>query len=239
MRVELHPCYILHQRPYRETSLLLEVFSLQHGRLGMIAKGVKRGRRNQAVLLQPFHRLNLAWSGRSELVKLTAVERSGESLHLNARHLMSAFYLNELLMRLLHRHEPHQDLFQVYETCLLQLASADDEGRVLRIFEKYLLKCLGYGLVLDRETLTGERIRPDREYYYHFEHGPDAGKLSSLDAVRVSGRTLLALNDEDRWDEEIAREAKNLLRHVIDSHLDAPLHSRDLYRAYLQNRALS
>lgn len=238
MKVGLHPCYILHHRPYRETSLLLEVFSHEHGRIGVVARGVKRGKRGQAAILQPLRRLSLSWSGRSELGTLTGAEPEGEPHRLANGRLLAAFYLNELLLRLLHPMEPDPRLFETYETCLSRMAAACDEERELRMFEKRLLQSLGYGLVLDRETLTGNQIRSDIIYYYHFEHGPDAGKLSAHDAVRISGRTLLALYSEDVWDVDIAREAKSLLRPIIDRHLDnRPLHSRELYRAYLKNRA--
>lgn len=238
MRTELHPCYILHHRPYRETSLILDVFSLQHGRAGVVARGAKKGRRSQAALLQPLRRLNLAWSGRSELGTLIGAEADGAPLRLGGQRLLSAFYLNELLLRLLHPHEPDAYLFEAYETGLARLAGDNEEEQVLRMFEKHLLKSQGYALILDHETHTGEPVVPEQVYYYHFDHGPDTSKLSSLDAVRVSGRTLLALDSEDRWDEAIAREAKTLLRNIIDRHLDnRPLHSRELYRAYLKNQA--
>lgn len=237
MRTDLHPCYILHHRPYRETSLLLDIFSLNHGRLGLVARGVKKGKRGRGAMLQPMRRLNLAWSGRSELGTLTGVEADGEPYRLSGQRLLPAFYLNELLLRLLHPYEPDPQLFNTYEICLSQLAGTDDEGRILRMFEKRLLQTLGYGLVLDRETLTGDKIHPETVYYYHFDHGPDISKLSSHDAVRISGRTLLALNNEDVWDEDIARESKSLLRNILDRHLDnRPLHSRELYKAYLKNR---
>lgn len=237
MRTELHPCYILHHRPYRETSLLLDIFSLNHGRLGLVARGVKKGGSSRGALLQPLRRLNLSWSGRSDLGTLTGVEADGEPYRLPGRRLLPAFYLNELLLRLLHPYEPDPQLFNTYESCLTELAGTTDEERVLRMFEKRLLQTLGYGLVLDRETLTGHEIQSETVYYYHFDHGPDISKLSPHEAVRISGRTLLALNNEDLWDKEIARESKSLLRHIIDRHLDnRPLHSRELYKAYLKNR---
>lgn len=238
MRVALHPCYILHQRPFRESSLILEVFSLLHGRISLVARGARKGTRGKSAPLQPLRRLNLAWSGRAELCTLTGSEPDGVPPVLHGSRLLSAFYLNELLLRLLHRHEPHASLFHAYEAGLLQLGEAREEERVLRTFEKHLLEALGYGLVLDRETASGRPIEAEGEYYYHFDHGPDSSKLSSLDAVRVSGKTLLALHAGDRWDEVIAREAKSLFRPVIDRQLDnKPLHSRELYKAYLKNRA--
>ena len=236
-RVDYHSCFILHHRPYSETSLILDVFSYLHGRLGIMAKGARSGKRGQASLLQPVRKLNLAWSGRSELVTLTGVEPDGTPYRLQGRRLLSAFYLNELLLRLLHRHEPHTDLFRAYEASLINLAGDVDEERVLRMFEKHLLQSLGYGLILDHEARSGAPVTPDRDYYYHVDHGPEPQRLDASEAVQVSGKTLISLYNEDRWDRQIAREAKHLLRSIIDSHLDQrPLQSRKLYQAYLNNR---
>ena len=235
-RVDYHPCIILHHRAWSETSLILDVFSLVHGRLSVMARGARSGRRGQAALLQPLRRLNLSWSGRSEMVTLTGAEAAGQPWRLEGGRLLSAFYLNELLLRLLHRHEPHAELYQAYADSLDRLAGSDDQERVLRLFEKHLLRTLGYGLVLDHETRSGRPVRADQEYYYLFDHGPDTGKLDSGDAVRISGRTLLALHSEAHWDRDIARESKRLLCGIIDSHLDnRPLQSRKLYRAYMKN----
>ncbi|MEJ2762020.1 MAG: DNA repair protein RecO [Gammaproteobacteria bacterium] len=237
-RVDYLSCFILHHRPYSETSLILDVFSLLHGRLGIMAKGARAGRRGLASLLQPVRKLNLAWSGRSELVTLTGAEPDGAPYRLQGRRLLSAFYLNELLLRLLHRHEPHSDLFQAYEASLVSLAGDVDEERVLRLFEKHLLQSLGYGLILDHEARSGAPVVTDRNYYYYLEHGPEGDRLDAREAVQVSGKTLISLYNEDRWDRQIAREAKHLLRSIIDSRLDQrPLQSRELYKAYLNNRA--
>jgi len=236
-RIDYHPCFILHHRAWSETSLILDVFSLLHGRLSVMARGARSGRRGQAALLQPLRRLNLAWSGRSEMVTLTGAESAGDPWRLEGGRLLSAFYLNELLLRLLHRHEPHPELFQAYADSLDSLAGSDDEERVLRLFEKHLLRTLGYGLVLDHETRSGRPVHADQEYYYHFDHGPDTGKPAGGNAIQISGRTLLALYSEAPWDRDIARESKRLLCGIIDRHLEnRPLQSRELYKAYMKNR---
>lgn len=236
-RVDYHPCFVLHHRPYSETSLILDVFSLLHGRLSIMAKGAKSGKRSPAPLLQPLRRLNLSWSIRSEMGTLTGVEADAPPYRLEGGRLLSAFYLNELLLRLLHGHESHAELFRAYEDSLEYLAGGAEEERVLRLFEKHLLQSLGYGLVLDHEADSGNPVAPERSYYYHFDHGPETSKLDSRSAVRVSGRTLLALYNEDCWDREVAAEAKRLLRGSIDSHLGSrPLESRELYKAYTKIR---
>lgn len=236
-RVDFHSCFILHYRPYSETSLILDVFSLQHGRISIMARGAKTGKHRLASLLQPLRKLNLAWSIRSEMGTLTGAEADGPPYRLEGSRQLSAFYLNELLLRLLHGHEPHAELFHAYEHSLSGLAGGAEEERVLRLFEKHLLRSLGYGLVLDHEAGNGNPVVPERGYYYHFDHGPEARKLDDHRAVRVSGKTLLALYNEDRWDREVAAEAKRLLRGSIDSHLgNRPLESRELYKAYMKNR---
>jgi DNA repair protein RecO (recombination protein O) len=236
-RVDHHPCFVLHHRPYSETSLILDVFSLLYGRISIMAKGAKSGKRGLASILQPLRKLNLAWSIRSDMGTLTGAEADGPPYRLEGGRLLSAFYLNELLLRLLHGHEPHAELFHAYEDSLSGLAGGADEERVLRLFEKHLLQSLGYGLVLDHEAASGNPVAQGQGYYYHFDHGPETSKLDGRSAVRVSGRTLLALYNEDCWDREVAAEAKRLLRGSIDSHLgNRPLESRELYKAYAKYR---
>jgi DNA repair protein RecO (recombination protein O) len=235
MKVELHPCYILHQRPYRETSLLLDAFSSEHGRVGLVARGVKR-RGSRPALLQPARRLNIAWSMRSELGTLTAVEASTPPPRLAGTRLVSCFYMNELLVRTLHGHETHPELFHRYEQALKGLDGGEPEERVLRIFEKHLLKSLGYGLILDHDTGTGEPVAGDRRYYYRLDQGPVAVASQEAGHVAVSGTTLKALDTESAWDGDIAREAKLLLRAILDTHTGGrPLGSRELYKAYIRN----
>lgn len=236
MRVDLHPCFILHQRPYRETSLILDVFSLAHGRVSLVARGAKRRRNNSAPLLQPARRLNISWSMRSDLGTLTGVEASGPPGRLAGHRLVSCFYMNELLVRILHRHESHPELFCRYEQALQRLNAGDAEERVLRIFEKHLLKSLGYGLILDQETETGGPVLEEERYFYRMGHGPVRREPPNEESVRVSGRTLKALQDESAWDEETSREAKLLFRMVLGAHTgERPLGSRELYKAYLRN----
>jgi len=236
-RVDFHSCFVLHHRPYSETSLILDVFSLLHGRISIMAKGAKTGKHRLASLLQPLRKLDLAWSIRTEMGTLTGAEADGPPYRLEGGRQLSAFYLNELLLRLLHGHEPHAELFHAYEDSLDGLAGGVEEERVLRLFEKHLLQSLGYGLVLDHEAGSGNPVAPEQGYYYHFDHGPETSKLDGRSAVRVSGRTLLALYNEDCWNREVAAEAKWLLRGSIDSHLgNKPLESRELYKAYTKYR---
>jgi DNA repair protein RecO (recombination protein O) len=237
MKVDLHPCFILHQRAFRETSVILDVFSSGHGRVSVVARGAKRGKNSQSILLQPGRKLNLAWAMRTEMGTLVTVELAGLAGSPVGSRLFCCFYMNELLIRMLHKHESHPELFHKYEDALIQLQGNAAEDRVLRIFEKHLLKTLGYGLVLDHDVSSGQAIDPEAAYYYQLDSGPQLDKPQDAH-VPVSGRTLLALDNEQAWDKQIAREAKQLFRAILDGYTgDRPLASRELYRSYLQNSA--
>lgn len=236
MRVPLNPCYILHQRSYRETSLILDLFSRDYGKVAVIAKGAKRQKRGIGSLVQLHQRINVSWSGKGELGTLTGVELDGELLNISGRWLMIAFYLDELLMRLLHRHIDHPELFDAYERTLGKLDRCESEQVALRPFELQLLKSLGYGLVLNHDVDTGQTIDPERDYYYHIDHGPVAVQPQDTNFIKISGRALHALDCHDYSDETLMNEAKYLIHDVLKSHLGPkPLASRELYRAYLKN----
>jgi DNA repair protein RecO (recombination protein O) len=171
MRVPLHSCFILHKRAYRETSLLLDVFSSEHGRINLIAKGARRNKKNTQALFQTHRNLNISWTGRGELGTLTDIEAIGSDFNLQAEPVIASFYLNELLIRLLHKHESHSELFEAYLMTLTRLAHDEPVPVALRYFEKHLLDALGYGLVLDHEMESGERIKAEQAYFYSLDHG--------------------------------------------------------------------
>lgn len=251
MRIVQQPAFVLHRRPYRETSLLLEVFTRGYGRLGLLAKGARRPSR-QALggVLKPFQELLIGWSGRGELPVLTGAEPHGEAIELGGEALYCGFYMNELLLRLLHRHDPHEGLFDDYRTALAALGpqpGAQGPGgqeAVLRVFEKRLLAAIGYGLVLDRDISDGSPIEPSAVYDYIPERGPvrladgtGNGIASHSESVRVRGATLRGLQDET-LDAEGLREAKRLLRSALARHLGPrPLVSRELYARLRAMRA--
>jgi DNA repair protein RecO (recombination protein O) len=226
--VGLHPAFVLHRRPYRESSLLLEVLSSTHGRLGIIAKGVFRRSRDAGAALQPFRPLQLDWSGRGELGVLTAFESDGQARLAAGNSLICGFYLNELLMRMLPRHDPHPDLFLDYGEALKALAAGGPAEVALRLFEVQLLATLGYGVTLDHDVVTGEAIAADAVYTYRAELGPSCNWPDpEAMAVRVSGRSLRALAAGRIDDPAILRDLKRLLRFLLKPHLgDKPLASR-------------
>lgn len=224
----LHPAFILHRRPYRESSLLLEVFSSTQGRLGVIAKGVFRKSREAGAALQPFRPLQLDWSGRGELGILTGHEVEGPLILNGGANLLCGFYLNELLLRLLPRHDPHPDLFDEYAAALSGLRVGPLPEVSLRLFEMRLLATLGYGLTLDRDVLTGEGIDAEAIYLYRAERGPSRHWTDPRQSgVQLRGRSLTALAVGKIDDPAVLKDLKRLLRFVLKPHLgDKPLASR-------------
>lgn len=223
-RVALEPAYLLHRRAYRETSLLLDVFSEEHGKLALLAKGV-RGKQGG---LAPFRRLLLSWSGKGELPVLTGHEPACPALPLQGASLYCGLYLNELLQAFLPRHDPQPLLFQHYTATLAALAQPGSPELSLRRFELALLTEMGYGLQLQHDAEQHGEIQPERWYRYLPERGP-LPSANTADAVR--GATLIALREERLDDPDSRREAKRLLRRIIDHHLAGrTLKSRELFR---------
>ncbi len=233
MRVALHPCYILHNRAYRETSLLLDVFSRQHGRVGLIAKGGRTQKNHKRALLQPGRRVNISWTARRELGALISVEPCQTDAPPGGGRLLSVFYINELLVKLLHKHEAHPELFDVYDEAITGLSGGASEQVILRLFEKRLLEALGYGLALDSDV-EGNPIKPNEDYNYRIEQGPVLYETPLENSVRVSGQTLLALSKENPGKDRVLNEAKQLMRMMIGHLLGGrPLVSRELYKYIL------
>ena len=236
-RVESAPGYVLHTRAWRETSLIVEAFTREHGRVGLVARGVRRARSRFRGLLRPFHLVLLSWSGRGELPSLTGADAEGPVGMLRGRALFSGFYVNELLVKLLPRNDAHPDLFDDYRRALAELGRNGVLDGALRTFEKRLLDALGYGPTLDRAADTGAPISPDKRYRYVPERGPVEGACADAGPM-VSGRTLLALDREElrggRDGEDDAREraeARRLMRAILAPHLGPrPLGSRELFR---------
>ena len=240
MKVPVHSCYILHMRNYRETSLLLQVFSMIHGRVDLVAKGAKRRSNSRRFLFKPYQRLRLGWTIRGELGTLTQIEADAKMIVWKPRQIMSGFYINEIILRLLHKHEAHPDLFTAYDTVLAKLSRDYPEAAIIRYFEKRLLQSLGYGLILDQPMGAGGSIDVDAQYYYQHDSGPLLNPPDSGNYVAISGRALIALHQEtiDANDEIVRSETKALMRTVLGIYLgNKPLASRRLYSAYLSGYA--
>jgi len=234
MKVEFASAFILHQRPYRETSLLLDVFSQQYGRVSLIAKGVRGKKRSQAGVLQLYQPLLLSWVGRGELNTLTAVEVDNAAYRLQGNATLCGLYINELMVKLLPLNSAEEHVFSAYQTILFDLQQAENTERALRLFEKRLLQCLGYGLVIDRESETQQEIEAEKRYYYQ----PDLGLIPWLNQQQghaISGRSLLHLATESGFDKDSLVEIKQLMRSVIHFYLGGkPLQSRTLFSHYVK-----
>ena len=228
----LHHPTSAHGRTCRETSALIETFTREHGRVALVARGARRPRSSLRAALQPFVPVLIGWSARGELGTLRHVETPSSVEALDGRALLSGLYLNELLMRLLHRNDPHPELFDAYTEALQALRTDDGAERALRRFEKRTLDAVGYGMMLEHEADSGAPVQCGQRYAYHPQHGPMRPGTAPGDAVEVCGDTLLALAADAPLDDDGLREAKRLMRAVIRIHLgDRPLSSRALFRA--------
>lgn len=221
-RIQLQPAYVLHHRPYRDTSRILELFTRDHGRVSVFARGARGGGRSGSSLLsvlQPFNRLLVSWSGRGEAGQLTGAEFDGAMQPLPPDRLVHGFYLNELLLKLFARHDSHPDVFALYAQTLQQLKGGDPV-RPLRVFEKRLLEAIGYGLALERDAHDDMPIAPEASYHYRLEQGPVRVHAVMENTAVYSGTTLLSLAREELTDAAVCADARRLLRAALDRCLD-------------------
>jgi len=229
-RQEAQPAYVLHSYPFRETSLVVEVFSQNFGRVALVARGARRPRSAVRGLLLAFQPLQLAWFGKSELRTLHAAEWQGGQPLLQGQALICGFYLNELLLKLLPREDPHEQLFLYYRDTLQELARDPDHAAVLRRFEKRLLQELGYALALEQEAESGHEIEPERLYHYVFERGPVL-RGAPRDSVQLHGKTLLDMAADDYRDPATQQQSKALMRALLNHYLgEQTLHTRQLLK---------
>lgn len=216
VRVVLQDAFVLHCRNFRETSLIADVFSRDFGRLSVLAKGARRTKSRYFGVLQPFRLLKLSWCGRSELLTLTEGEINLPVIGLSGGRLYCGFYLNELLCHFLHRHDPHIELFSVYEKTLSLLKADQSIEPLLRYFEMSLLQQIGYGLQIEFDGENGSAIEPSKIYVYVNEKGLVEAKSGK---ETIHGSTLIALRQHQINDPVALREARRFLRKIIDYHL--------------------
>lgn len=228
MRVLLEPVFVLHHRPYRSSSLIVELLSSRYGRVAAVARSARGPRSRYRGYLQVFSPLFISWSGRRELMNINQVELNGLPFQLSGQALLCAFYLNELLLRLLSCDDPYPEIFIEYQAALQAMMEAQNLPIILRRFEKRLLEYLGYGLPLKQDA-SNALIQPQNFYQWT----PDQGFLqcfaSSGEHIFL-GRTLIALQTE-RWDDPAdLTAAKSLMRLALGRHLgNRPLKSRELF----------
>lgn len=232
-RVDDAPAFVLHMHPYRETSLIVEAYSRSHGRIALLAKGARRPRSALRGVLLAFQPLAVGWSGRGEVRTLQRAEWSGGQPMLKGDALLCGFYLNELLLKLLPRDDPHETLYDDYAAAVARLARSAPTAPILRAFERRLLKELGYALALDRDSASGAAIAAEALYRYEPERGAVriAAPSATDDGPAFTGRALLEIAQDDYRDPQTLAQSKQLMRMLINHRLDRqPLHSRRVFR---------
>jgi DNA repair protein RecO (recombination protein O) len=228
-RVQLARGYLLHHRPYRETGGILEVFTREHGRFTLFARGVRGPRSTLGAVLQPFQLLLISWNARGEAGQLTAAECVGYEPPVPPGALLSAFYLSELILKLTTRHDPNPELFDDYQRALAGLRAGGALELTLRVFEKRLLEAIGYGLALTTEAATGQRVEADRRYHFAPQQGLIAAPPGSAESL--SGESLLRLASEELTP-PVLDDARRLLRAALAECLEGrPLMTRTVAKA--------
>jgi DNA repair protein RecO (recombination protein O) len=229
-RQDNQPVYVLHTYPFKETSLVVELFTRDFGRVSAVAKGARRPRSAMRGMLQSFQPLLGAWSGKLELKTLHSLEWYAGLLMLQGEALMCGFYLNELLLRLLPREDANEALFDEYTQTLKLLSLApDDSANILRRFELRLLQALGYAVPL-AHNIRDEAVTAEAQYYYVPEVGPVSLRYDYQEnGVQLSGKTLLDMAQDDYADLQTQQQSKQLMRLLMAHYLgDKPLHTRQL-----------
>jgi DNA repair protein RecO (recombination protein O) len=229
-RVSLEPAFLLHHYPWRDTSRVLELMTRTHGRVAVVARASRGGQGALGGALQLFGEMLASWSGRGEMGYLSGAERVKPPATLNGDRLMSGFYANELLMKLLPRNDPHPSLFDAYAALLNRLFDARDEpARALRIFERRLLEELGWGLNLEHEAGSGEPLDARRSYRYGLDGGAEPVDGVAEGTLIFCGASLLSLARDELADPRSLADARRLLRAALDRCLDGrPLRTREV-----------
>jgi DNA repair protein RecO (recombination protein O) len=222
--------YVLHTYPFKETSLVVELFAQHFGRVATTAKGARRPRSAMRGMLQSFQPLLATWSGKQELKTMHGLEWGGGLLLLQGEALMCGFYLNELLLRLLPREDPHEALFDYYGLALKTLATGHDLATTLRRFELKLLQELGYAIPLTHDE-TELPIESEQLYRYEAEYGATLATQSDRhrNGVQLLGKTLLDMAQDDYSAPLTQQQSKQLMRYLLAHYLgDQPLYTRQL-----------
>lgn len=239
-RVQQQPAYVLHHRPFRDTSQLLDVISREYGKVTLVARGSRSAKSKLRGILRPFQPLRLSWFLRSDLGTLTGAEIDSAPLSLSGDALLSAYYVNELVLHFLHRHDPQPEIFDAYAQTIAALGRSEELAANLRVFELELLRLLGYALNLDYDANLHEPIDEQGRYEYRVEQGAVSVTRSEGPMV-FSGARLRGIAAARFEDPAVLRDAGRLLREVIRHHLDGrELKSRkvllELHRARMPKK---
>ncbi|VAW93543.1 DNA recombination and repair protein RecO [hydrothermal vent metagenome] len=231
-RYTLHDAFILHSRSFKESSLILELFTRDFGRVSVIAKGVKKRKQSLFGILQPFTPILVSWVGKGELRTLTGVELNGTFKYLYGTNLLCGYYLSELVLRFLQKEDPYQELYNAYADVITKLKLSTKIEPVLRRFECVLFQELGYGLNLTIDYNTGNEVDASKMYYFEVEQGPVLDATSNNN-VQVAGQTLLSLESLNFVDKTTLTESKKLMRYIINYYLAGkPLKTHQLKWKY-------
>ena len=218
-RVLKQPTWILHQRPYRDTSSIIDIFTRDFGRVSIIAKGGRSPKSKFRGLLRPFFPIKLSWYSGKNLGNLVEIDVAGKPYNLIGDSLLSAYYLNELILKFLVKDDPQVEIFDLYSRTILDLIETGDIASVLRKFELEFLKLIGYGLNLEFEAVTHLPVRDDLFY----EYNPGIGLVISdkkNDQYVFSGTDINAINQGDFQEKKTVKSANRLLKSIINFHLD-------------------
>ena len=231
-RQDAQPAFVLHSYPFRETSLVVELFTRSFGRVAVVARGARRPKSALRGVLLAFQPLLVSWTGKGELQTLIRAEWHGLYHPLQGLPLICGFYLNELLLKLMTRHDAHERLFDAYSQTLAALAPDCQAAALLRSFEKELLRELGYAMTLDRDVENGQPIAAEQRYTYLVERGPTTlARNREANGVELLGQTLLDMQSDDYSNAVTLQQSKALMRTLINHYLgDQELHTRQLLR---------
>ena len=226
------PVYVLHTYPFKETSLVVELFSQQFGRIAAVAKGARRPHSAMRGMLQSFQLLDGAWSGKNELKTLHSLDWNAGLTLIKGEALMCGFYMNELLLRLLPREDAHENLFKYYSTTLNTLAKSQNLAMTLRRFELKLLQEMGYAVPLQVDV-NDTPVIADKMYRYQAEYGAcdlNGSKIvMQKNSVQLGGKAMLDMARDDYSDAQTQSQSKQLMRYLLAHYLgDKPLHTRQL-----------
>jgi DNA repair protein RecO (recombination protein O) len=220
--------YVLHTYPFKETSLIVEIFSKEFGRVSLVAKGARRPKSALRGMLQAFQALEASWSGIGELKTLHGIDWCDQYLPMEGNSLICGFYLNELLLRLLPKEDNYESLFNFYHTTMENLSQGTNIEVTLRRFELKLLLELGYEVALKADANSNE-IKADKTYYYEAEQGA-LEKFRTEKSIKVIGQTLIDMGNDNFDSATTELQSKNLMRFLINYYLgDKPLNSKQLF----------
>lgn len=228
-RIDQQVAFILKSQSFKETSSIHQVFTRDYGTISIISKGSRAKNSEHGSLLQPFKPLLVSWVGKNELKTLTSVEEYAQIQLLKGTSLYCGFYVNELILSLIHKHDAHTILFYAYQSIIEQLSKADNLEPFLRQFEKRLFDEIGYGLSLECTADGGAPIQANK--YYHYIAGHGAKEVEGNDSANdILGSALINLRENTLHDKTEQIQAKRLMRRLIDIQLDGKiLKSRDLF----------